>query len=102
MLLARNLLFRLVLFAAILVPRTAMLRAQTAPPAANRMSAIDESSLIVLGGKVLPLASPANVRSEAAAVLPMDRMLLVLTRGSAAESALQCLLSRQQDKSSPD
>jgi hypothetical protein len=102
MLLARNLLFRLVLFAAILVPRTAMLRAQTAPPAANRIGAIDESSLIVLGGNRHPLATPANDRGEAAADLPMERMLLVLTRGSAAESALQSLLSRQQDKSSPD
>jgi large repetitive protein len=98
----KNLRFRLVLFAAILVHPSGLLRAQTAQPVANRIGAIDESSLVVLGGNRHPLAAPANDRGEVAPDLPMERMLLVLTRDAAAEFALQGLLARQQDKSSPD
>ncbi len=98
----KNLLFRLVFFAAIFVYPIGALRAQTAEPAASRIGAIDESSLVVLGGNRHPLATPVNDRGEVAADLPMERMLLVLTRDGTRESALQGLLARQQDKSSPD
>jgi hypothetical protein len=98
----KNLLFRLVFFAAVFVYPIGALRAQTAEPAASRIGAIDESSLVVLGGNRHPLATPVNDRGEVAADLPMERMLLVLTRDGTRESALQGLLARQQDKSSPD
>jgi len=78
------------------------LRAQTTPSATSRIAAIDESSLVVLAGNRHPLAIPANDRGEAAPDLPMERMLLVLTRDATSETALENLLAAQQDKSSPD
>jgi hypothetical protein len=98
----KSLLFGFVLSAAIFAFSPGALRAQTTQSTASRIGAIDESSLDVLHGNGHPLATPANDRGEAAADLPMERMLLVLTRDSAAESALQSLIARQQDKSSPD
>jgi hypothetical protein len=98
----KSLLFGFALSAAILADPPGALRAQTTQSAASRIGAIDESSLVVLHGNRHPLATPANDRGEAAADLPMERMLLVLTRDSAAESALQSLIASQQDKSSPD
>jgi len=77
-----------------------LLRAQTIPPPASRIGAIDESSLVVLRGNRPPLAVPANDQGEASATLPMNRMLLVLRRDATAESSLQQLLAAQQDKSS--
>jgi hypothetical protein len=74
--------------------------AQT-PQRASRIGPIDESSRIVLKGNRHPLATPANDRGEVAPDLPMERMLLVLKREPAAESALHDLISSQQDKSSP-
>jgi len=78
------------------------LQAQNTQPNASRIVAIDESSLVVLRGNRHPLAVPANDRGEVAPDLPMERMVLVLTRDAAMESLLQSLLARQQDKSSPD
>jgi Pro-kumamolisin, activation domain/Bacterial Ig-like domain (group 3) len=74
--------------------------AQT-PQRASRIGPIDESSRIALQGNRHPLATAANDRGEVASDLPMERMLLVLKREPAAESALQELISSQQDKSSP-
>ncbi|HKN76973.1 MAG TPA: Ig-like domain repeat protein [Candidatus Acidoferrum sp.] len=98
----KNLRVGLVFSAAFLAHPPAALRAQATHPVASRIGAIDESSLVVLRGNRHPLATPANDRGEVASDLPMDRMLLVLARDAAAESALQSLLVRQQDKSSPD
>jgi len=98
----KYLLAGFMLFAFILTHPPGELRAQTAPSAASRTSAIDESSLVVLTGDRHPLAIPAYDRGEVSTDLPMERMLLVLTRDGAAESALQKLLAAQQDKSSPD
>ena len=70
------------------------------PERASRIGPIDESSLITLKGNRHPLATPANDRGEVPPDLPMERMLLVLKREAAAESALQELIARQQDKSS--
>jgi Pro-kumamolisin, activation domain/Bacterial Ig-like domain (group 3) len=78
------------------------LRAQTTASAASRIGTIDESSLVVLRGNQYPLATPANDRGEVPPDLPMERMLLVLTRDAMSESALQSLLTEQQDKSSPN
>jgi hypothetical protein len=98
----RDLLVGFALSAAILAFPSDKLHAQTAQSAASRIGAIDESSLVVLRSNHHPLATPANDRGEAAADLPMERMLLVLTRDHAAELALQNLLAAQQDKTSPD
>src|SRR5271157_5154214 len=98
----KNLLLGIAFSAAILGHPGGELRAQTTTPAANRIRAIEESSLFVLRGNRHPLAIPANDRGEVASDLPMERMLLVLTREATAESALQSLLAGQQDKSSPD
>jgi len=98
----KNLLVGLALSAAgILAHPPNKLHAQTAQPSEKRISSIDESSLVVLTGNRHPLAAAANDRGEVAADLSMERMLLVLTRDAAAESALQSLLAAQQDKASP-
>src|SRR5580658_5677015 len=102
MLLHRSLLFRVVVFAAVLIYPSTALRAQSVQSAASRIGAIDDSSLVVLSGNRHPLATSANDRGEVASDLQMERMLLVLTRAAAGEAALESLLARQQDKSSRD
>jgi hypothetical protein len=98
----KYLLAGFVLSAVVATHPPGQLRAQTTPSATSRIAAIDESSLVVLAGNRHPLAIPANDRGEAAPDLPMERMLLVLTRGASSETALENLLAAQQDKSSPD
>lgn len=100
--LQRNLVLALLLFAIILSHPVSFLRAQTRQPAASRIAAIDESALVSLPGNVHPLATPANDRGEVSPALPMERMLLVLSRDASGEPALQDLLASQQDTSSSD
>src|SRR5277367_6102473 len=100
--LQKYLLVSFALVAAMLVCLPGVLHGQTTHPVANRIGAIDESSLVVLQGNRYPLATPANDRGEVASELLMERMLLVLARDAKAESALQSLIVSQQDKSSPD
>ena len=64
--------------------------------------AVDESQRTVLKGNVHPLALPQYDQGPAPASLPMQRMLLVLKHSAAQETALQQLLSGQQDKNSPN
>jgi hypothetical protein len=97
----RNLLRAALFSAAMLIWPSNDSRAQAKQPGASRVGAIDESSLVVLRGNRHPLAMAANDRGEVAPDLPMERMLLVLTRDSATESALESLLAAQQDKLSP-
>ncbi len=99
----KNLLVGLALSAAaILALPVSELRAQTTQSSKRRIGSIDESSLVLLKGNRHPLPSAASDRGEVAADLPMERMLLVLRRDAAPESALQSLLAAQQDKASPD
>ena len=63
---------------------------------------VDESNLVVLHGNTHPLALPKYDQGPAPASLPMQRMLLVLQRSAAQESALEQLLEQQQDNSSPN
>jgi len=98
----KYLLAAFTLSAAILTHSLGELRAQTTPAATSRIGAIDESSFVVLAGNRHPLAVPVHDRGEAAPDLPMERMLLVLTRDATSEMALENLLAAQQDKSSPD
>ena len=69
---------------------------------AGRIGPIDETSLVTLKGNRHPLAVPANDRGAVAPDLPMQRMLLVLQRDPANETALQELIAEQQNKSSPN
>jgi hypothetical protein len=63
--------------------------------------ALDESRLTVLKGNTHPLARRELDLGTAPASLPMERMLLVLKRSDAQETALRKLLDDQQDKNSP-
>jgi hypothetical protein len=62
---------------------------------------VDELQLTTLRGNTHPLARPQFDLGAAPASLPMQRMLLVLKRGTDQETALRKLLDDQQDKSSP-
>ncbi len=70
-------------------------------PASLITRPVNESQLTVLKGNTHHLARPEFDLGTAAANLPMQRMLLVLKRSAAQESALRQLLDNQQDKSSP-
>ncbi len=63
---------------------------------------VDESQLTTLKGNTHPLARPEFDLGTAPASLPMQRMLLVLSRSSDQEAALRKLLDDQQDKASPN
>ncbi|HWG59131.1 MAG TPA: S53 family peptidase [Candidatus Acidoferrales bacterium] len=56
----------------------------------------------VMRGNTSPLARPEDDRGPAPSALPMDHMRLVLRRGPRQEAALEALMARQQDRSSPD
>jgi len=74
--------------------------AQSPQSAVSRIGPIEESSRVILKGNRHPLATAANDRGEVRPNLPMERMLLVLKRDVASDSALQELIANQQDKSS--
>ena len=74
--------------------------AQGAGGGASQGETIDESARVVLRGNRHPLATAANDRGEVDPNLPMERMLLVLKRDTAAQSAFDRLLAEQHDKSS--
>lgn len=75
--------------------------AQTA--AAQRLvtQPVDETQLTLLKGNTYPLARPQFDQGAAPASLPMERMLMLLKRSPEQETALETLLSQQQDTSSP-
>jgi hypothetical protein len=61
---------------------------------------VDEANLVTLKGNTHPLARPQFDLGPAPAILPLNRMLLVLSRSPEQETALEALLDQQQDKSS--
>ncbi len=63
---------------------------------------VNEAQVEVLKGNTHRLAQPQFDRGAAPAALAMNRMLLVLKRSSAQETALSKLLDDQQDKNSPN
>ncbi len=79
---------------------SATLYAQGSATAPERIGAIDESSRVVLPGNRHPLATAASDRGAAPSTLPMQRMLLVLKRDPAAQSALDRLVAAQHDRHS--
>src|SRR5271168_4303553 len=78
-------------------------RAQDAAPTAPAQitQAIDATNLTLLKGNVHPLAQPQYDQGAVPDPTPLHRMLLLLQRSPAQESALQQLLAAQQSKSSP-
>ena len=75
--------------------------AQAGNPRSLITQAVNERKLTPLTGNTHPLARPEFDSGEAPPSLPMERMLLVLSRSPQQETALQTLLQEQQDKSSP-
>jgi len=61
---------------------------------------IDDSKMVVLPGSVYPLARAEFDRGPVPASMPMERMLLVLKRSPAQETAMETFLAQQLDKSS--
>ncbi|HXP82168.1 MAG TPA: Ig-like domain repeat protein [Verrucomicrobiae bacterium] len=86
-------------FCLFLIPFVAW--AQTPPPQSRIVERVNESALVTLRGNTHPLAQPQFDQGAAPPDLPMARMLLVLKRSDAQESALQNLLDGQQDRNSP-
>src|SRR5215472_656675 len=84
------------------VPAFGQERAQAVAPGPLSLitEAIDESQWTVLKGNTHPLARPQFDLGTAPATLPMERLLLVLKRSDAQETALRKLLDDQQDKNS--
>jgi hypothetical protein len=73
----------------------------TSAPVEQRITAaIDSQNLTTLRGNVHPLARAEFDRGAAADAQTLHRMLLLLKRSPEQESALQQLLSDQQDKAS--
>jgi subtilase family serine protease len=64
--------------------------------------AADESKVMTLKGNTYPLARAEFDGGTVPASLAMDRMLLVLKRSPAQESALEAFLAEQVDESSPN
>ena len=76
--------------------------AQQVPVPARIIQPVDETNLMVLKGNTYPLARPQFDRGPASPKLPLNRMLLVLQRSPKQGAALEALLGKQQDKSSPN
>jgi len=69
-------------------------------PEARIAGSVNGGELQILRGNVHPLARAEFDQGTAPADLPMEHMLLVLTRTPAQEAALQTLLREQQDSTS--
>jgi uncharacterized protein (TIGR03437 family) len=75
--------------------------AQPLSPVPPRITqAIDETKLVTLRGTTHPLARAEYDRGAAPRDLPMERMLLLLSRSPEQEASLQQLLAEQQDPGS--
>src|ERR1700685_3365140 len=76
--------------------------AQTANIQSRITQQVNDSQRTVLRGNTHPLARPQYDHGSAPASMELNRMMLVLKRSPAQETALQSLLAEQQDKSSPN
>ncbi|MHB1698728.1 MAG: Ig-like domain repeat protein [Acidobacteriaceae bacterium] len=92
----------LIAFCALFSPSLAtVLFAQTALPVNSRVvEVVDDSRLVTLAGNTNPLARAEFDRGPVPNATPMSRVLLVLRRSPAQESALKQLIDQQQDKTS--
>src|SRR5205814_9502957 len=89
------------LFISILALSCGHAAAQATSIPAHITQAVDENNLVVLKGNVHPLARPEFDQGPVADAQPLNRILLLLQRSAAQESALRQLLDDQQSKSSP-
>jgi hypothetical protein len=71
------------------------------PPQARVMQSVRNDKLTTLRGNVHPMARAANDRGELPGTQPVTRMSLLLQRSAAQETALEQLLTEQQDPESP-
>jgi uncharacterized protein (TIGR03437 family) len=77
------------------------LLAQPVRPASPRIvQAVDETRLVTLRGNTHALARAEYDQGAAPADLPMERMLLLLSRGPERDAALERFLAEQQDPAS--
>src|SRR5215475_4178184 len=76
--------------------------AQTAPPQARVLESVRDDKLTTLRGNVHPMARPANDRGALPATHPVTRLTLLLGRSAAQATALEKLLTEQQDPKSPN
>src|SRR5215467_10245047 len=76
--------------------------AQTAQPLARVVESVRDDKLATLRGNVHPMARAANDRGVLPATQPVTRMTLVLGRSAAQTTALEKLLTEQQDPKSPN
>jgi uncharacterized protein (TIGR03437 family) len=75
--------------------------AQTLSPVPPRITqAVDDTKLVTFQGNTHPLARTEYDQGAVPRDLPMERMLLLLSRGPEQEAALQQLLAEQQDPNS--
>jgi len=70
-------------------------------PTQQIVQKIDENETVTLRGNTHPFASPLNDRGVVPPEQPVRRMLLLLSRSRQQESALDQLVSAQQDPLSP-
>src|SRR5579864_6391391 len=89
----------LLLFCLFLISFAACSQAPT--PQSRIVEDLNEGALVTLRGNTHPLAQIQFDQGAAPPDIPMARMLLVLKRSDAQESALQTFLDDQQDRSSP-
>jgi hypothetical protein len=75
--------------------------ALTSAPQSLIVQRVDNSQLVTLQGNTHPLAQSLTDLGVAAPSLSMQRMLLLLKRSPAQQSALTQLLEEQQEKNSP-
>jgi subtilase family serine protease len=75
---------------------------QAAALPARITQTIDETQLVTLKGNVHPLARPEFDRGVVDDSTPMNRMLMMLRRSPAQQTALQQLMLEQQSKDSPN
>jgi len=92
--------FSVPLFSLLILTCSAL--SQQSPVQPLVIQAVDEAHLTTLHGNTHPLALARYDQGAAPLSLPLQRMLLVLKRSAAQESALRQLLDEQQDKSSSD
>jgi hypothetical protein len=84
--------------ASLIAPRTL---AQSSETPSRITAAVNDEKLVVLRGNTHPLAKAKYDRGAAPDSLPMERMLLVLSRSQEQNAALDKLLAEQQDPQSP-
>jgi subtilase family serine protease len=99
----KYLVFALIVLVLALLPfLPARVSGQTGSVPSRISAAVDNTKLTMLRGNTHPMARAEFDRGAAPASLPMDHMLLVLTRSPQQEAALETLLAQQQDRTSPN